>query len=812
MRTLWQDVRYGFRTLSKNPGFTAVAVLALALGIGANSAIFSVVNAVLLNPLPFPEEGQLLRLGEGTRGQPLAERGSFSFPDYRDVRAQARTLAHVAAYLNSGAILTGAGLEEEQVHGADVTPEYFAVLGVQPELGRVLSDDDNHPNADAVVIGHSLWQRRFGGRRDIVGQQLKLGSSTMTVVGVMPEGFQYPFRGYRQDFWEPLDDRPDPAREQRDNRGFNIIARMKPGVTVAQANAELDTISRRLEQQYPDSNTTVLVAGASMHDDVTRDVRPALLILLGAVAFVLLIACANVANLMLARATARHREIAVRTALGASRWRIVRQLLVESLLLALAGGAGGLLLAVWGAAVLVAASPADIPRVEQVGLDARVVVFTLLVSALTGVAFGLVPALQASKTDLTGALKEGGRGTTEGFRRNRARSLLVVAEVALSLVLLIGAGLLIRSFVRLMQTDPGFDPDRVVTLDIPLSRQRYDTPEKQAAFFDRLVERARQLPGVEAVGLVNNLPLSHNVDILTFNIAGRPPATPGAEPSANDTVVSPGYFEAMKIPLREGRMFSAQDGPDTPRVMLVSQALARKYFAGQNSVGQRLVVDYDPPLGNVTYEIVGVVGDARRTSLEAAAEPEFYVLNDQLPQRRLNLVVRTSAANPASMTAALRGALAELDKNQTVWQTRTLDQLVSASVAGRRFNMALLGVFAFVALALAALGIYGVMSYSVTRRTHEVGVRMALGASRGDVLRLIVGQGMVLALAGVVVGLAAAFAVTRVLAGLLYGVTATDPLTYAGLALLLAAIAFVSCYLPARRATKVDPMVALRYE
>ncbi len=812
MRTLWQDVRYGLRTLSKNPGFTAVAVLALALGIGANSAIFSVVNAVLLNPLPFPEEGQLLRLGEGTRGQALAERGSFSFPDYRDVRAQARTLAHVAAFWNSGAILTGEGLEEEQLHGADVSPEYFAVLGERPELGRVLTDEDNHPDADAVVISHSLWQRRFGGRRDVLGQQLKLGGSTMTVVGVMPAGFEYPFRTAHQDFWEPLDDRPTPAREQRDSRSYNIIARMKPGVTVEQANAELDTISRRLEQQYPDSNTTVLIAGASMRDDVTRDVRPALLILLGAVAFVLLIACANVANLLLARATARHKEIAVRTALGASRWRIVRQLLVESLLLALAGGAAGLLLAVWGADVLVAASPSDIPRVEQVGLDARVVIFTLLVSALTGVAFGLVPALQASKTELTGALNEGGRGATEGFRRNRARSLLVVAEVALSLVLLIGAGLLIRSFVRLMQTDPGFDPSRVIALDIPLSRQRYDTEQKQAAFFNQLVERARQLPGVEAAGLVNNLPLTHNVDELTFNIAGRPPFPPGAEAEANDTVVSPGYFEAMKIPLREGRMFSAQDGPNAPRVMLVSEALARKYFAGQNPVGQRLVIDYDAPLGNVTYEIVGVVGDARRASLEAAAEPEFYVLNEQLPQRRLNLVVRTSAANPASMAAALRGAVAELDKEQTVWQTRTLDQLVSASVAARRFNMALLGVFAAVALALAALGIYGVMAYTVTRRTHEVGVRMALGASRGDVLRLIVGQGMALALAGVAVGLAAAFAVTRVLAGLLYGVTTTDPLTYACLALLLAAIAFVSCYLPARRATKVDPGVALRYE
>jgi putative ABC transport system permease protein len=812
MESLWQDIRYGARALYKNPGFTAVAALALALGIAANSAIFSVVNAVLLNPLPFPEEGELLRLGEGARGQALAERGSFSFPDYRDVRAQAQTLSHVAVYLNSGAMLTGEGLEEEQLHGADVTPEYFAVLGTPPELGRVLTDEDNHPNAEAVVISHSLWRRRFGGRRDVIGKQLKLGSSTMTVVGVMPAGFEYPFRATHQDFWEPLDDRPDPGREARDNHSYNVIARMKPGVTAEQANAELDTISRRLEQQYPDSNTTVLVASATMRDDVTRDVRPALLILLGAVAFVLLIACANVANLLLARATARHKEIALRSALGASRWRIVRQLMVESILLALTGGGVGLLLAVWGIDVLVALSPADIPRVEQVGLDARVVVFTLLVSALTGIAFGLVPALQASKTELTGALKEGGRGTTEGLRRNRMRSLLVITEVALSLVLLIGAGLLIRSFVRLMQTDPGFDPSRVVALDIPLDRQRYATPEKQAAFFDQLVERVRQLPGVEAAGLVNNLPLSHSVDELTFNIAGRAPFQPGAEAEAHDTVVSPGYFEALKIPLREGRMFSRQDGANAPRVTLISQALARKYFEGQNPVGHQLVVDYDTQPAHVTYEIVGVVGDARRTSLETAAEPEFYVLYEQSPQRRMNLVARTSAPDAASTTAALRGAVAELDRVQTVWQTRTLDQLVSASVAGRRFNMTLLGVFAFVALALAALGIYGVMAYSVTRRTHEVGVRMALGAQRGDVLRMIVGQGMTLALVGVAAGLAAALALTRVLAGLLYGVTATDPLTYAGLALLLAAIAFVSCYLPARRATKVDPMVALRYE
>jgi len=629
-----------------------------------------------------------------------------------------------------------------------------------------------------------------------------------TVIGVMPSGFEYPFRADRQDFWEPLNDRPTPDREQRDSHSYYVIARTKPGVTVGQANAELDTISRRLERQYPDSNAAVVVAGASMHEELTRDVRPALLILLGAVGLVLLIACANVANLLLARAAGRQKEMAIRTALGASRWRVVRQLLVESLLLALAGGALGLLLALWGTDVLVAAGPADIPRVSQAGLDARVLAFTLLVSVLTGVAFGLVPALQASRPDLTGALKEGSRGSTEGLRRNRFRSALVVAEVATSLVLLIGAGLLMRSFVRLMQTDPGFDPARVVALDIPLTRQRYDTPEKQDAFFAQLLSRVRAAPNVEAAGVVNNLPFGNSVDQLEFDIEGRPPSAPGSKPLAHYTVVSPGYFDALKIPLRSGRTLTEHDDARSPRVALVGEALARKFFAGENPVGRRIVPDESvPPL-----EIVGVVGDARRTSLASEAEPEFYVPFGQAAQRRMNLVVRTGAGDPLALASSLRGAVAELDKDQLIWQTRTLDHLVSASVASRRFNMTLLGLFAGVAMLLAALGLYGVMAYSVTRRTHEIGVRMALGARGGDVLRMVVGQGMRLAALGVAIGLAAAFAVTRVLASLLYGVTTTDPLTYAGLAALLASVAFLASYLPARRATKVDPMEALRYE
>jgi putative ABC transport system permease protein len=807
MGTFLQDLRYGVRMLLKHPSFTVIAVLALALGIGANSAIFSVVNTVLLRPLPFAEPERLVRLGEGTRGE-RPERGVFSFPDYKDVQAQAQTLEAVAGYLGSGGVLaTTDGAEPERVRGADVAADYFAVLGVQPELGRVFTRAEDQPNATVIVISHSLWQRRFGANPQIIGQQLKLGSSSLTVIGVMPAGFEFPFRAQHQDFWEPLNDRPTPEREQRDARTLNVIARLKPGVTVEQARAELETISRRLEQQYPAANTSTAIAPVSLHDDLTGDVRPALFILLGAVGLVLLIACANVANLLLARATARQKEIAIRTALGASRLRIVRQLLIESLLLALTGGGLGLLLAMWGVDLLVAASPADIPRVQQVGLDARVLAFTMALSALTGIIFGLVPALHASKPDLNDALKEGSRGSTESLRRNRVRSFLVVAEVALSLMLLIGAGLLLKSFMRLLQTDAGFDAGHVLTLDIPLSRQRYDTPAKQADFFRRLIERTQTLPGVETAGVVNILPLSELDESISFQIAGRPPAPPGAVPEGNYTIVSAGYFEALKLRLRAGRLFNAQDNAQAPPVALVSEALVRRYFTGENPVGQRLQLDgEDKP-----REIVGVVGDVRRAALETEAQPEYYLPYEQAAERRMNLVVRTSG-DPAALTATVRGAVKELDKDQLIWQTRTLDELRSASVASRRFNMMLLGLFAVVALLLAVLGIYGVMAYSVTRRTHEIGIRIALGAQARDVLKLIIGQGMTLAVIGVALGLLGALAVTRTMASLLYGVSATDPAIFAGLALLLAFVALVACYVPARRATKVDPMVALRYE
>ena len=808
MDNLFKDIRYGVRGLLKHPGFTAVAVLTLALGIGANTAIFSVVNAVILAPLPFPDQEQLLCLGEGTRGQPLAERGSFSYPDYKDLQAQTQTLASVAAFLNSGAILTNGGSEAERVFGADVAPEFFSVLNVKPELGRVFTRDEDRPNVGVVLISHRLWQRRFGGNTNVIGQLLKMGTATATIIGVMPAGFEYPFRAEHQDFWEPLNNRPLAGQEQRDNHSYRVIARMRPGITTAAARAELDTISRRLEQQFPNSNTAVLIAAAGLHEDLTRDARPALFILFGAVSFVLLIACANVANLLLARATSRHREIALRTALGASRWRIVRQLLVESLLLAFVGGGLGFLVAMWGTRVLVALRPATIPRADQLGVDLRVLGFTLALTVVTGIAFGLLPALQISKPEITGWLKEGARGTSGAPRRNRVRSLLVISEVALSLMLLVGAGLLLKSFVRLLHTDPGFDPGQVVALDIPLNRQRYDTPIKQALFFTQLVERTQTVPGVEAVGLVNNVLLTSSIDKLEFNIAGRPPFPLGATPAANYTVVSPGYFGAMKIPLRRGRTFSAQDTNDAPPVMLISEALARNYFAGEDPIGLRLILDPAAP----PIEIVGIVGDARRRALETAAEPEFYVPFEQAPARRMNLVVRSTASNPASVIGALRGALVEMDREQTIWQTRTLEQLVADSVADRRFNLLLLGAFASVALILALLGIYGVMTYSVRQRTHEIGIRMALGARAIDVVRLVIGGGMALAFIGVAIGLVGSFALTRLMGTLLFEVTPTDAIVYATVAVSLQFAALVACYIPARRATRVDPLVALRYE
>ncbi|MBA2502035.1 MAG: ABC transporter permease, partial [Pyrinomonadaceae bacterium] len=652
MTTLLQDIRYGARTLLKSPGFTVVAVLALALGIGANTAIFSVVNAVLLKSLPFENPERIMRFYNARTNEP----SSMSFPDFHDYANRAQTLEHVAAYLVTGSVLRG-GDEPERLRGAAVSARMFPLLGAHAALGRVFTtEEDVVDGPELIVLSHELWQRRFGGDPKIIGQQINL-SGNSTVIGVMPPGFKFPVgTTYTMEYWEPLAPQPSVKQSvtQRGTVFLNVVARLKPDVTVQGANAELETIASALAAQYPDTNTNRSVRLVSMHESLVSGIKPALLVLLGAVGFVLLIACANVANLLLARAAARGREIAVRTALGAGRARIVRQLLTESLLLAFVGGIAGLLLAVWGVDLLIAMSPADMPLLKNVSLDARVLGFTLLVSTLTGILFGLVPALQATKLDLNESLKEGGRASTEGKRRNRIRGALVVTEVALSLVLLVGAGLLIKSFYSLLTTDPGYATDRVLTMTLPLSSGRYPKPEDQARFFQQLLQRTSELSGVEAAGLTTQLPLGGNESIFSFNVEGRPPAAPGSTPVAGEQFVTPDYFRAMNISLRKGRLFTEGDKMDSLPIVVINETFARRQFPNEDPIGKRIILDSESGTSPPPIEIVGVVSDIRHQDLSAEAYADAYFPFMQSPSSRAELVVRTSAANPNDVTPALR--------------------------------------------------------------------------------------------------------------------------------------------------------------
>ena len=810
MDVFWKDLVYSLRMLLKRPGLTAIAIMAIALAIGANTAIFSVVNSVILQSLPYPEPQQLVNLATEQRDQALDGRGSFSIPDVLDIQQSSTTLEHVAIYQQSGTIITEGG-DPERVLGAAVNADYFPTLGVKPILGRTFTRDDDKAGAPAViVISQGLWQRRYGGDPNIIGREINLGGKT-TVVGVLPAGFEFPISDDTQDYWEPIfaaSWMTEASRQERANRFVSAIGRLKSGATIEEAKADLDLLSRQIEQQSPQSNTNVIFNVVSMHEDVTKDYRPALFVMLGAVGLVLLIACANVANLLLARAAARQKEVAIRMALGASRKRIVSQLLTESLLLAIAGGVVGLLLAAWGMDLLIAYGPADVPRLRDVSLDRYVLFFTLFVSLLTAVLFGLAPALQASRPDPGNTLKQDGRGLTHGGR-NRMRSALIVTEVALSLMLLVGAGLLINSFWRLLRTDAGFDSRGVLAVDIPLSRTQYPTPEQRAAAFEQLIGRMKTLPGVRDVSVVNNVPLT-DLDIeLSFQIEGRPPYKPGEEATADYTVAGSDYFRTMNIALRRGRVFTNQDTAKTTEVMVVSDAFVKRYFPNEDPIGRRIVFD-----GNdkTPREIVGVVADVKRNGLDNDVQPELYVSHLQRPERRLNLVIRTEQSDASQLSPAVRAEVRAFDANQIIWRVRTLEELVGTSVAPRRFNMLLLGIFASVALVLAAIGLYGVMSYSVSWRTHEIGIRMALGAKGTDVLRLVVRQGMSMTLIGLALGLVGAFMLSRVMVGLLYGVSATDPLTFAGVSLVLLGVAFLACLIPARRATRVNPIVALRTE
>ena len=807
LEDLLQDARYAVRSLRKYPGFTAVAVLTLALGIGANTAIFSVINAVLLRPLPYEDPNRLVVLTETISERPIG----VSYPNFADWRNQNTVFANVAAVRQRESFnLTGGG-ESERLQGRLVSANFLATLGVKPVAGRDFVAQDDRPGAaPAVILSHALWQRRFGGDRTIIGRQLTLNRQSFTVVGITPADFEY---GLDADVTVPIGLSAERFSPRGRDPGIDTVARLKPGVSVEAANAELNTIAARLEQQYPETNNGRRVRLDSLRETIVGDIRPTLLTLLAAVGLVLLIACANVANLLLARSARRQKEIAIRTALGAGRMRILRQLFTESVLLALAAGIIGLLLAFAGTTLLSSYLPEDIPRLNDIGADATVLLFTLGASLLTGILFGLAPALQTSNPALTETLKEGERNSSPGH--NRAGKVLVVAEVALTLVLLVGAGLLVRSFWRLMNVDPGFNPQHLLAMQISVNAGADEGP-RVANFLDQLQQRVKQLPGVQSVAISNGLPFE-SANQPAFVIEGQAPVEAGHEPNGILYITSPDYLDALGITLLRGRMFSPHDTPSTTPVAAIDEVFARQYFPNQDPLGKRL---RQAGPGMDSREIIGVVGHVEHTNLEgqSASRGEVYFPFNQIPLdklprfvRRVNLLVRTSV-DPSSLAAPVRNQISALDKDQAVFNVRTMEQALSRSVSARRFSMILLSVFAALALILAAVGIYGVISYSVAQRTREVGIRMALGAQTTDVVKLVVGDGLKLVVIGVAVGLIGAFALTRLMTTLLFGVTATDAITYGSVALALVAVALAACYIPARRATKVDPLVALRFE
>jgi predicted permease len=807
LEDLSQDLRYALRGLRKNRGFTAVAIITLALGIGANTAIFTVINTVLLRPLPYERPDQLVVLVETISERPVG----VSYPNFVDWRNQSTAFENIAAVRNRESFnLTGAG-ESERLQGRLVSANFLSTLGVKPIRGRDFLAEDDQPGANPVaLISDALWQRRFGADESILGKQLTLNGQQFTVVGITPPNFQY---GSEADVTVPIGLSAERFKLRGKDPGINAVARIKPGTSAEAANAELNTIAARLEQQYPDTNTGRRLRVEALSESVVGEVRPILLTLLGAVGFVLLIACANVANLLLTRSAGRQKEMAIRTALGAGRARILRQLFTESTVLALAGGVVGLLLAFWGTSLISSYIPEGIPRMGELGIDGRVLLFTLGASLLTGVFFGLAPALQSSDANLTETLKEGERNSSRGH--NRAGKLLVISEVALTLVLLVGAGLLVKSFWRLSQVDPGFDPQNVLAMQISVSA-RPEEGAKVDGFLSELQSRVRTLPGVQSVSVSNGLPFE-GANFPPIVIDGQPPPAPGQDLTGLLYTVSTDYFKTMRIDLVRGRLFSAQDTRESPQVALIDEVFARNYFPNQDPIGRRFKLN--TPDAEMR-EIIGVVRHVEHAGLEGqtANTAEFYFNFDQLPiatlpryVRRVNLLVRT-IVEPLSLAGSVRNQISALDKDQAVFNVRTMEQALSRSVAARRFSMILLGVFALLALTLAAVGIYGVISYSVAQRTREVGIRMALGASTTDVIKLVVRDGLKLVLIGVGIGLAGALALTRMMTTLLFGVTPTDALTYTTVALGLIVVALIACCIPARRATKVDPLVALRFE
>jgi putative ABC transport system permease protein len=808
------DLRYAFRQLIKAPSFTIVAILTLALGIGACTAIFSVVNTVLLRPLDYPNADRLVTIRENQL--PKFPEFSVSPPNYIDWEKQTKSYEYLAAYTGATLNLTGEG-EPQRLIGSKVTAHYFDVYGVKPVLGRMLlPEEDAAGKNHVVVLSYGLWQRVFGGARDVVGRSVQLNGEPYEIVGVAPHGFDptgWPnitrsAGAFPMDFWTPMAFKPEEtANDRRASHYLVVVGRLKPGVTIARARAELEMTATQLAKQYPDSNKGWGIFMMPLQDYSVRDVKPALYMLLGAVGCILLIACANLANLLLARATARHREISIRAALGASRGRIIRHLLIESVLLAIGGGAAGVVLATWGLDALLALAPTNLPRSAEIRLDSGVLLFSLGLSIATGLLFGIAPAWLAARTDVSEALKQGTRGSTEGGVRGRLRGALVVSEVALALVLLGGAGLLARSFIQLARVDPGFNPENATTMRVSLPQNKYATPEQRIAFADALVERVKELPGVQAVGLTDSMPLVGDY-VLGFNIEGRPAIDRSELPRLNHAVVAPDYFRAMGIRLVRGRVFTPQDDARAPRVCVINETLARQFFPNEDPIGKRINITTGI---DAWREIVGIVGDIKQHGVDQTTTNQAYEPFAQMSYSSLILVIRTKGSS-APLLGALRAAVHEVDKDQAVGAIRPLEDVVADTIARQRFAMTLLTVFSTVALVIAAVGIYGVMAYNVAQRTGEFGIRMALGAQRADVLRLVLTHGGKLIGLGLIIGLLATLAASRALDSMLFNISAYDPLTLTSITLLLAAVALIACFFPANRATKVNPIEALRTE
>jgi len=817
------DLRFALRQIRKSPGFTLVAVLTLALGIGANTAIFSVVNAVLLKPLPFPSPDRLVAVGSTNRKDPDRSRqfNSMSYPDFFDFRNRNHTFEGISTYRGGNyALVNDQGAQN--IKGLKVSAEFFDVLGVKPAIGRGFVREDEQagggPGGFKVVLSHDLWMRLFNGDKNAIGRTLRIQGNSYTVIGIMPRGFQFPFETPAFEMYVTIaDDAANadgtkPNTEQRGNHMLLGFGRLKPGVSLAQADADLKTIASALEKQYPDTNTQFGAAVAPLRDDLVGDVRTALYVLFGAVLCVLLIANANVANLMLARASVRGKEIALRAALGASRRRIIRQLLTESLLLAGIGGLLGLFIAKWGTDALIVTVPQNIPRISAIQLDGAVLAFTLLVSVATGVIFGLVPAWHASRVDLNSALKTGARTGTGGEHKHRLRNGLVMGEIALALILLVCAGLLIQTFARLGRVQTGLRSENLFTARINLPDTSYPRPANISAFFDQLLPKVRGIPGVNSASIILPLALTGSNITTDFDIEEHP-LPEGQRNDAPMRITGVDYFDTMGIPLLQGRVFKETDKSDSLPVVIVNERFAQKFFPGQNVVGKRIqpgwgVGDEKPKM----REIVGVVGNVRHLSLQKDFTPEMYVPAKQVPVNFVWIVARTSLSNPASLTSAVRDQLASLDRDVPLTQVRVFDEYLSRTLAKPRFNALLLSIFAGTALLLTAIGIYGVLAYSVSQRTNEIGIRIALGAAQSTIFRLVVGEAMLLVAISMAIGLLGAFMATHFLSSLLYGVAAWDPVTFAGIATLITGVAFLACWLPARRAARVDPVTALRSE